>query len=296
MFTVSRSPIARARGAWLPLAGLLLLNSFTLAGHKGDPHGGSGGGGGGGGSDSSAGTVYFRLWSDGTQSSGVYSMRPDGSDKQPLPANVNINPSHDLHGGHRWFIGFRQIDDLTRPDGTPWVELFAVRDDGDEGFTVQLTFQADLEPTGHYSEDRWLVGDTAISFQGIYWDLATGEPIQAGIYAAEILFDADGNVIGLAQQPDPTDPLVSVPIDARDWDEDGSIDEFQPMLTGFDWSPDGTAVAWASDGQYTVCHLVTIGAVVDDDIARFRVDGGRGGKLENLTDDIGGSAIPLAWR
>lgn len=353
----------------VPLAGGALV--FSVGASAAPPEHANGGGGGGGGDDNKSldGTVYFRLYTDSWR---VCSMNPDGGAKTALPENVGINPSHDLHGGHRWFIDFREDPSRTRPDGSRWFELFAVRGDGNEDFTVQLTHQDELEPTFHSSEDRWLVGDVGIAFQGMQWDLDTGEPIQAGVYAAEILFDDEGNVVGLAQQPDPADPLATVPIAAEDWDEDGDVDDYRPMLTGFDFSPDTTAVAWASgdqlyvtdlladpaadtwliatrnflegpawspdgieiafgsedgietvlpdgsepllvrgekkntslqwpewspDGTHMICRQISrrpngVSAPADDTV-RFRVGGG---KLENLTDDIEGQAIPLAWR
>ena len=67
------------------------------------------------------------------------------------------------------------------------------------------------------------------------WDFETGEVVDAGIYKAELVFDEDGNVSGLAEQPQL--PLVSADLIVDAWG-------FPAPDTrgGHDWSPDGTKI------------------------------------------------------
>jgi hypothetical protein len=85
-------------------------------------------------------------------------MNSDGSAKSLLPIDGG-EPGRVLHGGHRWFLQVREIPDETYPSSSPPAfsntrrELFAVRDDGDEQVTVQLTNQPDLENKD--GQGRW---------------------------------------------------------------------------------------------------------------------------------------------
>ena len=237
---------------------LLTCAGLTLAG-KGGTKGGGGGGKGGGGDPPLTGTVYFTL---GGQ---MHSMNPDGSAKTPLPIFGDTEPSEALHGGHRWFLELREIPGEFYPNGINGIaraEIFAVRDDGDETFTVQLTDQPDLEPfvrsrpktPGCWAVDGSVV-DGLISWKALRWNLATGEPIEAGIYAARILFDSDGNVLGLGAQP--VSPLVDTGIDADDADGDGNPDTFRPDVANYDWAPDGTAIVWHNRSGLLIADLLS---------------------------------------
>ncbi|MBW3595877.1 MAG: hypothetical protein KY475_01225 [Planctomycetes bacterium] len=186
---------------------------------------------GGGGGDSLSGTIYFVA--SGTTST----MSPDGSNKAALSAGVSGEPGRLLHGGYRWFLQSRNIPDETYPNGAPRRELFAVRDDGDETFTVQLTNDATLQFTGLA---HWAPGETADSAMiGVIarrwtWDGAEWviDPDSPGVYAATAWFDADGNVLGLDAPPS---LLVSLGVAPSEKDGSWYADAYGAH---FDWSPD----------------------------------------------------------
>ena len=237
-------------GLALLAGGMLIFSSGALADPPPHSHGGGGGDGDG---ETLTGTVYFNL--DGL----MHVMNPDGSGKTPLPIIGRAEPSEELHGGRRWFLELREIAGEFYPDGDLRVEIFAVREDGDETFTVQLTDQPDLEPfpaTGRtFTAGRWAVDggvvDGQVSWAGLRWDLTTGLPIEAGIYAAPILFDGGGNVLSLGAQP--VSPILDTGFVGFDSDGDGVADEFyHPDVSSHDWAPDATAMVWddsiAGDG------------------------------------------------
>lgn len=75
--------------------------------------------------------------------------------------------------------------------------------------------------------------------------------MEAGIFAEQVEYDADGNVVGPLAQPDPSAPLISLDIHEIDTDGDGVADVFFPNGR-HDWAPDGSAVTWheqADDGN-----------------------------------------------
>jgi hypothetical protein len=202
-----------------------------------------GGGGGGGSGGTGGGTIYFKSGSGASY--GMSSMNSDGSGKIALPLNVTGTPSRMLHGGHRWFLTRRTITSETYPNGSDRRELFAVRDDGNEDLTVQLTDDPDLD----FITSIWAPGETANAglfsgfarrwvFDGVAWVI---DPDSVGIYTATVLFDEQGDVAGLAAAPA---PLVSVGVvpssnpgqwwpDAYNWH--------------FDWSPDLTEIVYSNN-------------------------------------------------
>jgi serine/threonine protein kinase/Tol biopolymer transport system component len=202
-----------------------------------------------------AGVIYFKVYGR------LHSMRPDGSNKTRLPDNVHGEPSRALHGGHRWFLDVREVAGEPYPTGTKRAELFAVRDDGDETVTVQLTDKPDLEPG---TSLRWTrdpesrVVDSAISWSGRLWDRGTTNSTP-GIYLARIAFDDAGNVRAGAVRPE--QPLVAGGSE-HDWSPDARRIVFSTgrELQVFErdtgrtttltagsqpaWSPDGTRIAF----------------------------------------------------
>jgi len=169
---------------------------------------------------------------------------------------------------------------------TPRREVFAFREDYDPNNSdtrVQLTDDATLEPlfTG-FRAMEWLPGDQAISFTARRWEGST--PVEGGLYTADLVFRADGNIIGLAASP--TAPTLAFPLDgdgmpilgAHSWDDTGTRvvynDDWSTGSTGLwvadlssgirtqivwgvarhpDWSPDGTKIAMSrSQSIYTI--------------------------------------------
>jgi hypothetical protein len=203
------------------------------------------GGGGGGGGETPPGVVYFYL------SGQMHTMNADGSAKAALPANVAGEPSRTLHGGHRWFLDVRFVTGVY-PDGTDRRELFAVRDDGNEAFTVQLTDDPQLkllEETGNHLS-RWSVdvGDLAdpnddvtdglASWRAVQFS-ATDEPdaSKSGIYAMTVIFDGAGDVDQLSIL---ATPELVVPSGVIDDPQNGAM----PDIISHDWSPDGQFVVY----------------------------------------------------
>lgn len=200
-------------------------------------------GGGGGSGNTGGGTIYFTAGSGA--SFGLYAMNSDGSGKTALPLNVEGSPSRLLHGGHRWFLTSRVVAGETHPNGLRRGEMFAVRDDGNEDFTVQLTDDPELDFLG---SSVWLPGETADSalfsglargwvFDGVNWMI---DPESIGIYAATVLFDGQGNVTGLAAAPE---LLVAVGLlpGSNSWPD---VDNWH-----FDWSPDLTQIVYSSEDR-----------------------------------------------
>jgi hypothetical protein len=205
------------------LASLLIAASLLLGVQT---QGGKPGGGGGGTADTGGGTIYF-------ENSSIFSiMNSDGSGKTPLSIPAG-EPSRGLHGGHRWFLATLEIPGETYPNGDTRHELFAFSDDG---MISQLTNQPDVQADNGAGTVRWAMADGVVSWIGRRWNMATGEVVDGGIYAAEVEFDAAGDVLGLRQQPlAPLVPLALVLVD------NGSYfnGDLGPDISNHDWAPDG---------------------------------------------------------
>ncbi len=210
-------------------------------------------GGGGGSGNTGGGTIYFMSGSGANF--GVSAMNSDGTGNTALPLNVTGTPSYMLHGGHRWFLANRTIAGETYPNGSARHERFAVRDDGNEGFTVQLTD----DPVLQFLGASWVPGETADAgmlsglarrwvFDGVEWVI---DPDSVGIYTATVVFDGSGNVTGLAAAPA---PLVSVGVVAGT-----NPGEWWPAAYNwhFDWSPDLTEIVYSNaDRSALLAHNV----------------------------------------
>lgn len=203
---------------------------------------GGGGGGGGGGEDIPQGTIYYLGPIPGLGYGNIMtSMSPDGSNQTPVGSGgwggTFGTPSLDLHGGHRWFLLTIPLADQYYPDGTRRREIFALRDDRNpesediEQMEVQLTDDSTLDPQG----PAWLVGDDWVSFIGRRWSSAEPDAVvvECGIYTAPVVFDAEGNVAGLAELP--VTPTIPMPLVQG---------EMQPDVAYYSWDPTGSMIVY----------------------------------------------------
>jgi dipeptidyl aminopeptidase/acylaminoacyl peptidase len=84
---------------------------------------------------------------------------------------------------------------------------------------------------------RWTPDDAFISWVALQWDAETAMPVDAGVYVAEVDYDAvSGEVIGLVAQP--IDPMVPTAF-VEDFSE-----VWLPLVRTHDWSPDQTAIVY----------------------------------------------------
>jgi len=186
------------------LARILIIGLASLVAAPSQAAPNSGGGAGGG-------TIYYMgPWKNATSggTSVMTTMNSDGSNKTQLGLGMFGNPSTVLHNSHRWFIYTYVLPGQYYPDGiTKRSEVFALRGDFDPSLNnnantvVQLTDDITLQP--RVGSTDWVPGDALISFKARRW--ASAEPgaivVEGGIYTASLVFGADGNIIGLTEQP-----------------------------------------------------------------------------------------------
>jgi dipeptidyl aminopeptidase/acylaminoacyl peptidase len=193
--------IRRKNTGWF-LATLVfaLFLPLSVASAQGNGNGngnGNGGGGGGGGNDPPLiGEVYF------FHDDGVWSMNPDGTMLRRLPADdieFSDQPSHERHGGERWFTDLEYPQLPAYPNGRgastgAHKEIWAVSESDTRVF---LFYEPDLEIL---SPPVWMPGDQSISFIAERWATdSNGDPttvIEAGMYVADIDYDSAGTIVG----------------------------------------------------------------------------------------------------
>jgi hypothetical protein len=222
----------------------------------------------------------------------MWTMGSDGADKTLLV--VAGEPSRLLHGGFRWFLQRRPVPG-TYPNGAGRNEIFAVRGDGNEAFTRQLTDSPVVDayhggqPLTLTGTATWLPGDVGISDIAREWDAdAVGgcppppypQPnpcvVDGGIYSWNVTFDADGNVASPPQD-------AGAPIAAFELSPDGN-GETWPNANSHDWSPDAEEIVYG----------VRVGALSSSGISAVVV---ATGQVRVLTDDgVGGRWSPDASR
>ncbi|MDQ2986276.1 MAG: hypothetical protein M3R13_06080 [Armatimonadota bacterium] len=180
-----------------------------------------GGGQGGGGGGTGGGTIYFINGTGGGYNSNyMWSMTSSGTNVTQLQNWGYFNvPSRALHNGHRWYVTTLSIPGEFYGDGvTQRFEVFALRGDYDNTFNnntetrVQLTNDPTLQPFfGWYGSMHWLPGDGKISFRATRWSGSVR--VEGGLYTADLVYRADGNVLGLAAQPGA--PALAFALDAN---------------------------------------------------------------------------------
>jgi hypothetical protein len=186
-------------------------------------------------------------------------MNSDGSNKTQLGFGLFGPPSRALHGGHRWFVAPLGITGQYYPDGTHRRELFAFRDDYDVAANntpqtrVLLTDDITLEP----SFGDWVPGDNQISFVGLRWSSAEpgAVPLEGGLYMASLVFDGNGNVVGLASQPGT--PAISAAL------VEAQPGNWQPDLVAYSWAPDGSRITYTRyDSHLWVANLLNVHTLI----------------------------------
>jgi hypothetical protein len=195
-----------------------------------------------GGGVTESGLVHF------ARQGALWTMRPDGTGKAPMPSGVTGEPSRALHAGHRWFLEVLLAPGEVTPLGHPAYEVFAIRDDG--ALVRAMTTQPDLGVRADRCM-RWAPGDTAISFTGRrFQGGAFGAP---DVYVASVVYDAAGDVAGLAAQP--SAPAATIPGGgvSHDW----SPDALRLVVGGMDSSGAGGALWIATPATGTATRLLT---------------------------------------
>ena len=206
------------------------------------------------------GTVYFSLGQE------MWTMKADGSEKTKLGVYRGIDEFHKAfgdvsrlkHGGHYWFIRFCVVGG-NYPDGPLVREIFAVRDDGAK--EVQLTDDPTLATYYLGRALVWGIDDTEVTWSAKRWGDDPYMPEEFGIYSAAISFDANGDVIGLSEEP----TLI--------WDTGyhyaAWADDYIPNVKRFDWSPDGSQIVlakWKHNDINWELFVVDLGAQTETDL------------------------------
>jgi hypothetical protein len=171
-------------------------------------------------------------------------MNTDGSGKTLVltgpGADGLVEPSHDLHGGVRWFLTLLDVAGETYPDGLPRREVYAVSTAGGQvQITEDPTLQAFKESSLPLDDTylRWTSGDLRISFLARRWGVdpetgAAAAVVEQGIYAVDLAAD-------VALSPAAAVPY-RLPFDLE-IETDGSLG-----IDGMDWSPDGSQLAYCN--------------------------------------------------
>jgi hypothetical protein len=141
-------------------------------------------------------------------------------------------PNYLVHGGHRWFAQPRPIAGTTYPDGTTCAELFAVRDDG---LAVQLTNDPTLEGRSNDGRSMWVPDGRRVAWVAKRW--SNGAVVAGGIYVADLVFDAAGDITGLAAEP-------AAPAFPRPIVTPAGGGPAVPDVAQFSWSPDSARFAY----------------------------------------------------
>lgn len=211
---------AKQLGRWLVIAAALGLFCCPEANAKKPPPDGGDG-------DAPAGIIYFQH--DGL----AKSMNADGSQKLDEAAGVSGSPSRALHDSRRWFAavkfdsppqtGLFAAATYTDSQGDPVAEIVPLilpGADGDwEVAWGNVCWVFDLEAALAGAEGT----DAMISWLAVRH--VDGEVVDSAICRAPVLFDADtGAVTGL-------DLTL--------------VERFAVSSSDFDWSPEGTEIAFA---------------------------------------------------
>lgn len=183
-------------------------------------------GGGGTAPPPPAGTIYYT-------SGGIYSMKPDGTNKTALGLapgypGTHVSASRMLHGGKRWFLRYEPIT----ADGD-WA-IYATREDG--ATRVQLTSDPSLSVNLAWTPQESAT-EAIVAGVGERQNVdGSVDPASMGIYSATLQFDAAGVPIGLVAPPSLLLSVGTVPDPVS-----GTL--VPDVYGGVSWSADLTKVA-----------------------------------------------------
>jgi hypothetical protein len=147
----------------------------------------------------------------------------------------------------------KPIPDSFYPDGTQVFELFALREDYDyqlndnSATKVQLTNDIDLQAKPWST--AWVPGDQTISFKARRW--SGGVVVAGGIYTAVLVFDANGNITGMAAQPATAIPFPLV---------ETAPGDLWPALADYSWAPAGNKVVYSGVGDHDLSIADLLGS------------------------------------
>ena len=113
---------------------------------------------------------------------------------------------------------------------------------------VQLTNDIDLQAKPWYT--AWVPGDQQISFKARRW--SGGVVVAGGIYTASPVFDANGNITGLAAQP--TTPAIPSPL------VETAPGDFWPAFEDYSWAPGGDRVVYSEVGTHDLLIADLLGS------------------------------------
>ncbi len=211
---------------------------------------------GGGGGGTPQGTIYF---SPSDQLTSICAMDGGGGNRTTLVAGLPgglTRASRLLHGGRRWFLRRETVPGESGPGGNAnRMDFFAVREDG--ALRIRLTSDPAMDYWsnigGQLSFD-WAPDEDAsgatISCIARRWtgtsSTDTVVPGSAGLYTADLVFDASGDIVGLAAEPTFTLSLGTIV-----WHGHEVADAMH-----FSWSPDMSRLVCDRHASQTQIRVV----------------------------------------
>jgi len=238
------------------------------------------------------GWIVYQVMSPASER-GRWIMRPDGSDQTRI--TLLGWASRERHNGKLWGIEKREVGDHVHPDGAPHEELFLHREDDAAGEAIQITDDTSFEFSRYLLNTvAWGHGDEFVSWVGIRWGTdSSGDPcvVEAGIFRAELDYDGNGNIVGLAESP-----WLAAEADTYEAFISPETYVVTTVRGDHDWSPDGEQVLWGySTGVEgpTYLHITDI----SDPTYNWRLtdtSGGRGvWSSQNEIAWLGGGGVSL---
>jgi hypothetical protein len=200
------------------------------------------------------GVIYYFQGDNST----LWSMDTTGANKTLLLSAIqeSAEPSNHLHGGLRWFLVTQPMADEYYPDGNGRRELFAMSEHGD---LVQLADDPTLQTWTDDSSvgaayPRWSRDDLGVSFFARRWgaEPETGAEavVETGLYVVNLEADVADPAL---QSQVPARLPIDFPTYIEPYAPPPSLSGIWVYVSGFDWAPDGSAVAYGNGSDGTLC-------------------------------------------